>query len=90
MAGARTPVKPEGDKITRVAIQSAKFQSGQVVFPVQAPWLAELEAELFAFPNSAHNDQVDSIVQALAHSLPSFPWTDDALKGLARFTSALW
>jgi hypothetical protein len=32
-----------------------------------APWLAELEAELFAFPHGPHDDQVDSISQALGH-----------------------
>jgi predicted phage terminase large subunit-like protein len=61
------PIKPERDKITRMSIQSGKFESGQVLFPQHAPWLAELEAELFAFPHSRHDDQVDSISQALAY-----------------------
>jgi predicted phage terminase large subunit-like protein len=60
-------VKPERDKITRMSIQSGKFESGQIWFPNNAPWLADLEAELFAFPNGRHDDQVDSISQALAH-----------------------
>jgi predicted phage terminase large subunit-like protein len=38
-----------------------------VYLPERAPWLAEFEAELFAFPNSRHDDQIDSISQALAH-----------------------
>jgi predicted phage terminase large subunit-like protein len=84
------PVKPEGDKITRMAIQSAKFKSGQVFFPSQAPWLAEFEAELLTFPNSRHDDQVDSISQALAHSVPSFGWTNEALEGWRKLNSALW
>ena len=58
------PVKPEYDKKIRMAIQSAKFESGQVFFPKEAPWLADLEAELFAFPSGRHDDQVDSISQA--------------------------
>jgi phage terminase large subunit-like protein len=41
-------VKPEHNKLTRMSIQSAKFESGQVFFPNQAPWLADLEDELFA------------------------------------------
>jgi predicted phage terminase large subunit-like protein len=61
------PVKPERDKVTRMSIQTSKFESGQVLFPKQAPWLAELEAELFAFPHGRHDDQVDSISQALGH-----------------------
>ena len=29
--------------------------------------LAELEAELFSFPHGRHDDQIDSISQALGH-----------------------
>jgi predicted phage terminase large subunit-like protein len=60
------PIKSEHDKMTRMSIQSGKFESGRVYFPERASWLAELEAELFAFPGSRHDDQVDSISQALA------------------------
>jgi phage terminase large subunit-like protein len=48
-----------------MATASAMFESGKVYFPEQAKWLADLEAELFAFPVSRHDDQVDSISQAL-------------------------
>jgi len=48
-----------------MAVASAKFEAGQVFFPERAPWLADLEAELFAFPGSRHDDQCDSISQAL-------------------------
>jgi predicted phage terminase large subunit-like protein len=61
-------VKPERDKLTRMSIQSAKFESGRVLFPNRAPWLAEVEAELFSFPGSRHDDQIDSISQALANT----------------------
>ena len=61
------PVKPERDKIARMAIQSAKFEAGQVFLPVSAPWLAVFEAELFAFPGAKHDDQIDSVSQALGH-----------------------
>jgi predicted phage terminase large subunit-like protein len=60
-------VKPDRNKIVRMSIESAKFESGQVFFPREAPWLPDLEAELFTFPQSKHDDQVDSISQALAH-----------------------
>jgi len=60
-----TGIKPERDKQTRMSIASAKFEAKQVYFPERASWLAELEAELFAFPGSRHDDQVDSISQAL-------------------------
>ena len=61
-------VRPEGDKVARMSIQSAKFEAGLVHFPESAPWLAELEAELFSFPGSRHDDQIDSISQALARA----------------------
>jgi predicted phage terminase large subunit-like protein len=58
-------VKPDKDKIARMAIASAKIEAGNVYFPDQASWLPDLEAELFAFPGSRHDDQCDSISQAL-------------------------
>jgi predicted phage terminase large subunit-like protein len=59
-------VKPDRDKITRMSVVSAKFESGLVFLPERAPWLADLEAELFAFPGSRHDDQCDSVSQALS------------------------
>lgn len=35
-------------------------------FPRSAPWLGSLKAELLGFPNVKHDDQVDSISQALS------------------------
>ena len=83
------PVKPEYDKKIRMAIQSAKFENGQVFFPKEAPWLADLEAELFAFPSGRHDDQVDSISQALGHKIPSF-WTDESLDGYNNLVNGLY
>ena len=58
-------VNPEGDKISRVAWICAQFEAGSVFFPKDAPWLMSLKAELLGFPNVKHDDQVDSISQAL-------------------------
>ena len=60
-------MKPERDKVARMAIQTGKFEAGQVVLPMRAPWLATFEAELFAFPGSKHDDQIDSVSQALGY-----------------------
>lgn len=54
------------DKANRLWVQQAKFEAGYVHFPRQAPWLPALEAELLAFPQAKHDDQVDSLSQALA------------------------
>ncbi len=65
-------MKPERDKIARMAIQTGKFGAGQVVLPVQAPWLEMFETELFAFPGAKHDDQVDSVSQALGYQGSSY------------------
>jgi predicted phage terminase large subunit-like protein len=82
-------VKPEYDKKIRMAIQSTKFENGQVFFPKEAPWLRDLEDELFAFPNGRHDDQVDSISQALGHKIAS-GWTKQSLDNYNNFLNALW
>jgi len=69
-----TGIKPDQDKVTRMSIASAIFEAGQVHFPECASWLPELEAELFSFPASRHDDQVDSISQALNHGKSSSLW----------------
>jgi len=65
-------VKPEGDKASRMAVASAKFEAGQVLLPERAAWLPDLESELFVFPGSRHDDQCDSISQALLDTNNSF------------------
>jgi predicted phage terminase large subunit-like protein len=58
--------KLEGDKVMRLTAQAAQFHAGVVHFREDAPWLDELMAELLGFPGVRHDDQVDSISQALA------------------------
>jgi predicted phage terminase large subunit-like protein len=78
-------VKVELDKRTRMAIQATKFENGKIYLPVRSPWLEDLESELFAFPASPHDDQIDSISQALAHQIQGPLWNANSLKGLDRF-----
>jgi predicted phage terminase large subunit-like protein len=82
-------VKPEYDKKIRMGIQAGKFENGQVFFPKEEPWLRDLEEELFAFPNGRHDDQVDSISQALSCESPSF-WTKEALDNYNYAMTRLW
>lgn len=58
-------IKPEGDKIMRLHAQTAAFEQGQVFLPSQAPWLADYQNELLAFPLAKYDDQVDATAQAL-------------------------
>ena len=80
-------VKPDRDKISRMAVVSAKFESGQVFLPERAPWLADFEAELFAFPGSRHDDQCDSVSQALTEDNCGFPMviSAEAVEASRRF-----
>jgi predicted phage terminase large subunit-like protein len=59
-------VMADGNKPTRMSVATAKFESGLVYLPECASWLADFEAELFAFPGSRHDDQCDSVSQALS------------------------
>jgi predicted phage terminase large subunit-like protein len=59
-------VKVEHNKQMRFFIQLAKFEAGHVFFPRNAPFMPDLLAELLAFPRGKHDDQVDSLSQALA------------------------
>jgi predicted phage terminase large subunit-like protein len=71
----RSPVKLvpiEYNKIGRLYVQQAKFAAGLVRFPKGAPFMAELERELLTFPQSKHDDQVDSISQALAYEFSGY------------------
>jgi predicted phage terminase large subunit-like protein len=83
-------VTPKSDKRTRMSIQSAKFESGQVFLPDAASWLDELETELFSFPGGRYDDQIDSISQALAYEISVGIWaTDAALEGYSNLIEGL-
>jgi predicted phage terminase large subunit-like protein len=58
-------IEPEGDKVLRMSAQTAKIEAGAVHLPRNAPWLDDLRSEVLAFPRGVHDDQVDSISQAL-------------------------
>jgi predicted phage terminase large subunit-like protein len=55
----------QADKIMRLHAQTAHFESGHVLLPRSAPWLAEYVRELTTFPGTRFDDQVDSTSQAL-------------------------
>jgi predicted phage terminase large subunit-like protein len=58
-------IRSEGDKVMRMSAQTPKIEAGAVHLPRQALWLDDLKSELLAFPHGLHDDQVDSISQAL-------------------------
>jgi predicted phage terminase large subunit-like protein len=61
------PVNPEGGKIARAAAISPLIEAGNVYLPhpLFAPWVNDFIEECAAFPNGAHDDQVDAMTQAI-------------------------
>jgi predicted phage terminase large subunit-like protein len=54
-------LKPEKDKLARSLAIANWIDAGKVFFRSDAPWLEEFEKELLAFPDGAHDDQVDAL-----------------------------
>lgn len=59
------PIKVIKDKITRFASITPFFESEKIFLPCEADWIVDFKNELFSFPNSLHDDQVDSTSQFL-------------------------
>ncbi|MBN9310337.1 phage terminase large subunit, partial [Devosia sp.] len=60
-------VNPKGSKEDRLAACSAIIEEGRVYLPESADWLSAFLTEIAGFPNTRHDDQVDSISQFLNH-----------------------
>jgi predicted phage terminase large subunit-like protein len=64
-------------KVVRMAQHEGRFEADLVLLPREAPWLADFEAELLAFPNGRYDDQVDALLLFLdwfaqADRLPTY------------------
>lgn len=61
------PVQPEGGKVARVTAVAPEIEAGNVYLPHPqlAAWVHDFIEESAAFPNGAHDDQVDGMSQAL-------------------------
>ena len=53
------------DKVVRLNTVTSTIENGLVYLPDSAPWLADFLREVAVFPNGKHDDQVDSMSQAL-------------------------
>ncbi|AIW03687.1 terminase large subunit [Bacillus phage Pookie] len=63
--GGIIAVNPQGGKVARVQAVSPFIESGNVWLPRHEPFTQEIIEEAAAFPNGAHDDDVDSMSQAL-------------------------
>jgi predicted phage terminase large subunit-like protein len=92
LVNARLPVvrvQVEHNKLARMSVQSGKFANGQIVLPRQALWLNNYEEEMFSFPASEYDDQVDSTSQALAYNISARGWSDKSFQGHSRLVEGL-
>jgi hypothetical protein len=85
-------VRPDRDKVTRARALAARYEAGKVFHLRSAPGRAEYEEELVAFPNGAHDDQVDAAVYGadlgsavpFSFPLPAGPWFVSLQRGSRR------
>ncbi|WP_170609053.1 phage terminase large subunit [Ruegeria arenilitoris] len=85
---AREGVRSHNPKLAkdeRMSIQSPKIERGQVRLPASAPCKEAFLAEVAAFPNGKHDDQVDSMSQALL----SLDYTLHELRHCSRYKGKL-
>jgi len=60
-------VDPEGGKVSRAYAAAPEVESGNVYLPhpLIAPWVGQFIGSAAAFPNAAHDDDVDAFTQAI-------------------------
>lgn len=68
---------PRGNKEQRANGAAPVVEAGNLLLPENAPWLRDFEAELFSFPGSEHDDQVDALDQGILYL------TQNAGRGIA-------
>lgn len=69
-------VEPEGGKVARAQAVSPQIEAGNVYLPDpgEVPWVDAFVEECVAFPNGAHDDQVDAMTQALLRFATRREW----------------
>lgn len=63
------PIQRDRDKITRAYDAAPMVESGNVFLPEAAAWLSEFLGEASGFPNAAHDDQLDPMMDAVTDML---------------------
>jgi predicted phage terminase large subunit-like protein len=53
------------DKISRGHDSAPFIESGNILLPIDSPWLSDFLAEAQTFPNGAHDDQLDPMFDAI-------------------------
>jgi predicted phage terminase large subunit-like protein len=68
------PIEPDGSKLARAHAVTSYWEALNVFLPHPeiAPWIRAFVSELTSFPAAAHDDQVDSMTQALRRLYPLY------------------
>ena len=68
------PIEPDGSKLARAHAVTWIWEAGNVKVPYEqiTPWMRDWISEVTMFPAAAHDDQVDSMTQALRRLYPLY------------------
>jgi predicted phage terminase large subunit-like protein len=68
------PIEPDGSKLARAHAVTSYWEALNIWLPHEdiAPWIRHFVSEITAFPAAAHDDQVDSMTQALRRLYPLY------------------
>ena len=61
-------LKADRDKISRAYPLIARMEAGDIFFPKNSTWFADVQTELLRFPEAEHDDIVDSLAYAVIES----------------------
>jgi predicted phage terminase large subunit-like protein len=73
-------VNPEGSKIARVQAVLPHIEAGNVYLPEDAEWVNDFVEECASFPQGKHDDQVDSMSQALIRLIQDYSTYKETVK----------
>lgn len=66
------PVNPDGGKESRIVASSTFWEAGNVILPLDAPWVADFITEAVGFPKASHDDAIDMCAYATHKLLGGF------------------
>ena len=86
------PVRPDRDKIARVTAVSPTIEAGKVYLKEGAPWLHDFLDECMQFPAGEHDDQIDSMTQALDYltNKGGATWTGSMIAAESQASKGDW
>ena len=61
-------LKADRDKVSRAYPLIARMEAGDIFFPKNSTWFADVQTELLTFPEAEHDDIVDSLAYAVIES----------------------